>query len=180
MALFNVTIDSYSIGQVLRSGRRVQRLPFDGASVSTTTTLVTLRAPQYGIPLAEKIAWLRTLLPNGTPRYIGFFTTMPARNGLGGVEAVGSGYVRVAHSSWRDLLLGTHVARRINSGLLEFAPLTDDLTLVGWGAWDSSDLDATLKAFGLLRNPDGQPRIFDVGVNDTLRWNDGELQIGIQ
>jgi hypothetical protein len=151
---------------------------FDIAPGTNTTTIISLRAPQYGIPLSARQAFLAQQLPNGTPSYVGLFTSMPTRAGVGGTEASGSGYARVAHSSWRSSVFGGFVARRHNNGEIRFGALTGDLTVVGWGAWDAA-ADGNLLAFGLLRDDDGNARVWELAELDTPGWPDGLLIVGI-
>lgn len=149
------------------------------APVITVTEVISLRPPQYGLPLVDRHAALADALPNGESRWIALFTTMPNRAGVGGVEASGSGYARVEHTSWRPLTVGGFIARRANVGEVVFATLTDDLTVIGWGAYDA-DVDGNLKAFGLLRNVGGKALTFELAAGDDPTFLDGELQIGIQ
>lgn len=168
------------IRQLLSGARIITRPLLDIApGEDSDAVVVSLRPPQYGIPLATRVAWMREVLPNGTPRYIGLFTSMPSRAGVGGTEASGSGYARVMHQSWRDVIVGGFAARRANSGAIRFAALTDDLDVIGWGAWDASS-GGTLRAFGLLRNSDSVARVFHLAAGDTPGWNDGELQVVVQ
>ena len=150
-----------------------------GGPTITTLKVVTLRAPQFGFTLADREDFLTQQLPNGVDRFIALFTTMPDRAGLGGIEALGGGYVRVAHQSWRGIVVANFIARRANVGAVVFPTLTDDLTVVGWGAFDAV-LSGNIKAFGLLRNADGKARVFDLASGDDPTFLDGELQVGIQ
>lgn len=155
------------------------RPPLDVIEVEHEAEVISLRSPQYGIPLAQRVAWMRELLAHGTPYYVGMFTGMPTRAGTGGVEASGASYARVAHSDWRDVIVGGFVARRANSGQIRFAALSGDLSVIGWGIWDTIT-GGTLRAFGLLRNSDGQSRIFHLASGDTPGFTDGALQVGLQ
>lgn len=164
--------------QLLFDDFLLQAPAFDLLPGSNTTTIVSLRTPQYGIPLAARQAFLAQQLPNGVASYVGLFTSMPTRAGVGGTEASGSGYARVSHASWRSSVHAGFVARRHNNGEVRFAALTDDLTVVGWGAWNAAS-GGTLLAFGLLRNEDGDARVWELAALDTPGWPDGELVVGI-
>ncbi len=150
-----------------------------GALATTVTNIISLRPPQFGFPLAARQEFMIQQLPNGVDRYIALFSTMPDRAGRGGVEAVGSGYVRVVHDAWRNIVVGGFIARRANVGEVIFATLTGDLTVVGWGAYDLA-VGGELQAFGLLRNADSKARVFDLALGDDPTFLDGELQVGIQ
>lgn len=149
------------------------------APVITVTEVLSLRTPQYGLPLVDRHACLADALPNGESRWIALFSVMPSRAGVGGTEASGSGYARVEHTSWRPLTVGGFIARRANVGEVVFPTLTDDLKVIGWGAYDA-EVDGNLRAFGLLRNVDGKARTFELGAGDDPTFLDGELQVGIQ
>jgi len=169
---------------ITSTGRAAGQLGHDhrgaiGAPTVIVTQILSLRPPQFGIPLAAREAFLVQQLPNGIPSFIALYSTMPDRAGVGGVEAVGSGYARVSHSNWRGLVVGGFIARRTNVGDVVFAALTGDLTVVGWGAYDAA-VDGELLAFGLLRNADGKARTFDLATGDDPTFLNGELQVGIQ
>lgn len=147
--------------------------------VTPPTVVVPLRTPQYGIPLAARQTFLTAQLPNGGPTYAALFSTMPDRAGVGGVEAAGSGYARVAHTAWVNSTLEGFVARRANVGAVTFATLTGDLTVVGWGIYDAPTA-GNLLAFGLLRNVDGKAHVFSLASGDEPAFQDGQLILGIQ
>ena len=146
------------------------------AEIQIVETIVPVRPPQFGIPVAQKRAVLRQLLPNGSDSYVGLFTTMPELDGTGGVEASGSGYARVVHSTWYDSIVG-HVATRLNLGAIRFAALTAGLTVRGWGVWDGAD---DLVAFGPTRNADLRPRAFSLVATDEPGFTSGALRVRIQ
>lgn len=154
----------------------MRRQLLDTVEVEDTAQVVSLRSPQYGIPLQQRLTWLRALVPNGSPSYVGLFTAMPTRAGTGGSEAAIS---RVAHSTWRDVVVGGFVARRANSGEVRFDALAADLSVIGWGIWNASSAGGLL-AFGLLRNSDGQSRIFNLASGDSPVFTDSSLQWGLQ
>lgn len=149
----------------------------DPLTVEVPGPATVVRPPQYGIPLALRQSWLTASVPSGSPSEVGLFSSMPDRAGIGGTECSGSGYARVSHSAWRNSPISGYIARRANTGPIEFATLTGDLTAIGWGIWNGS---GTLVAFGLLRNADGLPQIFSLAAGDQPRFSDGELQWGIQ
>lgn len=164
--------------QIFTGATVMRRQLLDIGFTAPTTEIVTIRTPQYGLPLAQRVAFLHDLLPNGgDTRRIGFFRTLPNRAGTGGVECSGSGYARVVHNSWRDVILGGYIARRANSGEILFAELTGDLITTGWGIWDDDDI---LRAFGPHRNDDGSTRAWELGAGDQPRYGDGSLQVGVQ
>lgn len=172
--LYGQTIETPQLSRDIK--RYISRPALDVVVASDSVEVVSLRAPQYGIPLAQRLAWLRALLPNGTAAYVGLYTAMPSRAGVGGVQA---GLTRVAHSDWRDVVVGGFVARRANSGEVRFATLAADLTVVGWGVWNALT-NGDLLAFGILRNSDGQSRTFNLGAGDDPVFTDGSLQVGLQ
>lgn len=163
---------------VFPNGVPIQRPYLDTAITTTTVEVISLRPPQYGIPLSQRTLLLRQLLPNnGANRHVGLFRTLPSRAGVGGSECSGSGYARITHNTWRDVIVGGFVARRANSGEILFTELTGDLISVGWGIWDDDDV---LRCFGPHRNEDGSIRIWEMGNTDQPRFGDGSLQVGIQ
>lgn len=141
-------------------------------------TAVTFQTPGLCLPVSVKRDLLATVLPNGTPRYIGLFSSMPSSAGVGGTELSGSGYDRVAHSTWSTAVAG-HVVRRMNVGAVQFPLLTGDLSARGWGAWDAAS-GGNLMAFGYIRNAGGQPVIMTFAANDEPRFLPLELVAGIQ
>ena len=161
---------------VFRSSIAVSRPSLDTLAV---VEVVALRPAQYGIPLAQRRTFLQTLLPNGSPSYVGLFTTAPDRAGLGGVEVSGGTYARTAHSVWRHATIGGFVARRSNGGEVRLPTVTQVIVAQGWGAWDAAT-GGNLVAFGLLRAVDLQARIFTFAVGDTPVFGDGLLRTGIQ
>lgn len=174
-----VAAPNEQIGPVVFPGPTIMvRQTLDIGVSSSVVEIVSLRTPQYGIPLAQRVAFMHQLLPSGgDARHVGLFSSMPTRAGVGGTECSGSGYARVTHNLWRDVIVGGFVARRANSGEILFAALTGDLVAVGWGVWNDDD---ELQTFGLLRNEDGSARIWEMGVGDQPRFGDGTLQAGIQ
>ena len=141
--------------------------------------IVALQQPQFGIPLADRLQFLTDQVPNGSDSYVALFTTLPNRAGVGGVEATGSGYARVAHNAWVNGVVADFIARRRNVGQVTFPALTDDLTVIGWGIYDAA-VAGNLRAFGVLRNADSQPRVFSLASGDQPQFLSGELQFGIQ
>ena len=68
----------------------------------------------------------------------GLFTVLPADDGTGGTEAVGSSYARVARtaSDANFSLAGDQVA---NAAEVQFPLLTGNIgEVVGWGVWDNA------------------------------------------
>jgi hypothetical protein len=142
--------------------------------------LIQVRAPQFGIPLYAKQRVLQEQLPSGAARYVGLFSSMPDRAGVGGVEAFGSGYGRVLHSSWTNEVIGGFIARRTNEGAIEFQPLTGNLRVIGWGIWDAPTL-GLIQALGLLRiEGTGNPLVFSLENTDIPRFSSHALTVGIQ
>lgn len=95
-----------------------------------------------GASNAEESRLLGLSLPQGTDVWIALFTTMPDADGVGGVEAAGSSYARVAHQDWVTSVResdGVSFTERRNNGDIEFPTLTGALDgVVGWGAYDAS------------------------------------------
>jgi len=123
---------------------------------------------------------LEGVLPAATTLYLGFFTVLPtARDGTGGTEATGSGYARIGHGVWVNLLEGG-ASKRANSGAVTFAALTDDLPgIIGVGLWDAVSA-GTLKYFGPTRNASGNVVTFNFLNTDQPRFLDQEFKIGIK
>lgn len=61
---------------------------------------------------------LSLLLPNGTNRYIGLFSSVPGPSG-GGTELTAAGYARVACNAWTEITEGDDIGRA-NSNAIEF------------------------------------------------------------
>lgn len=93
---------------------------------------------------------------------IGLFTTMPADDGTGGVEATGSSYARVAVAAL-DANFAIASDQVTNVAEIQFPLLTGSLLeVVGWGVWDNG---------GTLRwaQPAGDlPVAFVAAADDTL------------
>ena len=185
MAQQNVSVPSSGqqvpLDQHLVAGARIISRPLldVAASEEASVTIVSLRSPQYGLPLAQRLAFLRTLVPNNGSTYVGLFAVMPARSGIGGTECSGSSYARVLHQAWREVVVAEFVARRANVGEIRLPQLTGDLEAAGWGIWSAST-GGTLLAFGLTRQANGQATVFEFAQDDTPRFISGELQFGIQ
>ena len=175
MADFGARGVTGTAGRASLAGRDHRGSVNSGETVSTPVTVI---APGLGIPAVEKRACLAALLPNGTTRYIALFTGLPDAEGLGGVEASGSGYARVALSAWA-FEQAEHVVRRVNNSQVVFPTLTGDLSVIGWGVFDAA-VDGDLKAFGRTRTAGGAPLIFSLANGDVPRFLVGELKVGIQ
>lgn len=148
------------------------------ASTELIENAVTFLAPGLCLPVTVKREILATYLPNGTPRYVGMFSSMPNSAGVGGTELSGSGYARVSHSSWTTAVVG-HVVRRMNVGEVQFAALTGNLSARGWGIWDAAS-GGNLVAFGYIRTAGGQPVIMSFAATDEPQFLPMELIAGIQ
>lgn len=135
----------------------------------------SVRPPQYGIPLWAKRQLLEQLAPNGGQRWVGLFTAMPDFEGEGGDEST---IGRVLHTAWRNRGL-LNVARRINTGAIEFPELAEPIGIVGFGVWDAQT-DGTLQAFGLLRTNAGLPKVYYLNPGEVPRFPDAALKFGIQ
>ena len=118
-------------------------------------------------------------LPNGTARYVGFFTVEPtADDGTGGTEATGSGYARKSHSAWTTTTVG-EVTYGINNGAVTFTALTADLEdIVAWGVWDAAS-GGNLIAFGPLLDVAGNEITQTFTSGNNPQFPDGELKVGI-
>lgn len=127
---------------------------------------------QSGLTLA-----LSAVLPNATNRYIALLTTLPSDNTPTGlVEATGSSYARVAHSSWVDATSGNDRLRK-NSGTITFPVLTGALSgVVGWAAFSASS-GGTCYAYGPLVNSSDVPITKNFILGDQPRFSDQELHL---
>lgn len=123
-------------------------------------------------------AALTALLPNGTNRYVALFTTMPAADGSGAVEAAGSSYARVACSAWINATV-SGITYRKNNGAVAFTALTGALSgVVGWGIYDAST-SGNLIAFGYVRDVGGTAVTKNFVSTNQPRFLDQELKIGV-
>lgn len=95
---------------------------------------------------------LAAAIPNGTSVYVGLLTQMPLdATGAGLIEAAGSGYARIAFSTWLTTN-STSGSIRTNSGAITFAALSAALAgIVGFGIW-SAITGGNLIACGLVNN----------------------------
>lgn len=119
---------------------------------------------------------LTAALANGTPRYVALFTTNPGSDGVGAVEATGSGYGRASHSAWIDAVVAG-VTYRKNDGTIEWAEVTGILAgIVGWGIYTASS-GGSLLAFGPVRDVDGNEVTRNLAARDMARFLDQELQV---
>lgn len=133
-----------------------------------------------GLTVLSKQTALAAVLPSGTDVYVGFFTIVPTDDTpTGGTEATGSGYARVAHNTWTNSTVGDDVYR-VNSGAVEFAALSADLTGInGWGIWDAAT-SGNLLAYGPILDVGGnevEDKTFTSG--NQPRFVSGELQVGV-
>lgn len=119
------------------------------------------------------------ILPNGTNRYVGYFTTLPtADDGTGGVEATGSGYARKVHAAWLNTAAAP-ITYRVNNGAIEFTALTADLEdIVGWGIWDAAAA-GNMIAFGPLLDSGGNEITKTFTSGNQPRFPDQELKVGL-
>lgn len=134
-----------------------------------------------GITVAEAKRYFSDAIPNGSNVYVGLFTTLPAADGTGGVEATYDSYARVAHSTWLSKTIATSTVRRENIGAVEMIALGlggADQTIVGWGIWDAST-SGNLRHWGPLRSASGVEAPQTITVGDQIRWTEGTLQIQI-
>lgn len=126
---------------------------------------------------AEALA-LAYLLPGGTNKYVALFTTMPAEDGTGAVEATGGTYARIAHSTWINEVVDG-VTYRKNNGTIEFAVLTANISgVVGWGIYDALTV-GNLIAFGEILGPSGDAITRNYVIGDLIRFSDQDLKIGL-
>ena len=94
--------------------------------------------------------------------HLGLFTTMPADDGTGGVEATGSSYARVAKAA-SDANFNQASDQVTNVAEIQFPLLTGSLPeIVGWGVWDNG---------GVLRwaQPAGDLPVAFVAAADATR-----------
>lgn len=168
-----------SVGPSIQQGARPIRRLLTQIVGATEFEIVSLRTPQFGIPLAQRRTMLQNLVANGQPSYAGFFSASPARDGTGGVEVSAPAYARVAHSLWRHQTVAQYIARRTSIGEIRFPTVTVSYTGQAWGLWDAAT-GGNLLAFGLLRGTNLQARTFTFQVGDTPVFGDGLLRFGIQ
>lgn len=119
---------------------------------------------------------LAAMLPSGTDRWVGFFTTVPT-DSVAGTEATGSGYARIANDAWVNKSSGG-IVYRTNSEAIELAVLTADLDGInGWGIWDAVS-GGNLIVWGPIHNMDGDEvsdKTYKSGY--TPRFGKGELRV---
>jgi hypothetical protein len=133
-----------------------------------------------GLTVLSKQTALASILPGGTDVYVGLFTELPTDDApTGGVEATGSGYARVVHSTWTNTTVNDDVYR-VNNGAVEFAALSADLTGInGWGIWDASS-SGNLLAYGpILDVSDNEVSDKTFTSGNQPRFVGGELKVGL-
>lgn len=122
------------------------------SEITSESAFEVVRGDYLGLTLARRRAVLEAELPYGTEWFVGLFTEMPDRTGLGGVEV---DLARVSISRWVTVIRGAN-ARRTNARALTWGALASEATLVGWGVWTAAT-EGELRAFDFLRNDDFDP-----------------------
>lgn len=135
--------------------------------------LVPRRSDHLGLTLDHRRTILAEQLPSGTRLYVGLFTIMPDRTGVGGTEVSMPNYRRAEIEEWMSVDVGAQV-QRTNGITLLWPVFTEAAVLVGWGAWDAMS-GGILRAFGWLRAESEDPITFPVGVGSSPGVPVGEL-----
>jgi len=128
----------------------------------------------YGKQLAFEGA-----LPNDTEFFVGLLTTVPTDDaGTGLVEATGSGYARIGHSTWLSIVDSSEWYR-VNKDAVELAVLTSDLTgILGWGIW-TLGAGGSLVAWGSLVDVDSNSVTRTYKSGDQPRFISQEIRVGV-
>lgn len=139
-------------------------------------TTVVIDDLGLGFPLATKAGWVNTEIA-GT-LYAALFTTTPAADGSGGVEAADGNYARVEHAAWASATV-SGVPRRSNDGTIAFPATAGAETYSGWGLYDAAT-NGDLVAFGAFVDSEGDPTTVEVGAGEILRFLNGQLAVGVR
>lgn len=132
-----------------------------------------------GITVYEAKRYFDDAMPNGTDVYVGLFTSLPAKDGTGGVEADYTSYARVAHQDWLSQVINTATVRRSNVGAVEMVAVglgDPGQTVVGWGIWDALT-GGNLIHWGPLKDASGNVVTKALVVGDQVRWTEGTLKV---
>ena len=119
---------------------------------------------------------LNNRIQNGVTHYVALLTTMPSSNGIGAVEVSGSGYARVAWSSWIDETIDSVLYRK-NNGTIEFPVLTAPVSAVVGFAVYSTSTAGDILAWGTFRNSDDDEVYKNFFAGEMPRFIDQELKI---
>lgn len=139
------SVGASSIGGVLGHGT-------PDASITSDEALASRRPDHLGLTLERRKAVLATELPYGTTFYIGLFSEMPDRRGIGGTQVA---LDRVPIDRWVSVVRGAAV-HRTNAISLQWGPIADSVTVLGWGAWTAAT-DGVLRVFDFLRTDLDEP-----------------------
>ncbi len=117
------------------------------------------------------------VLPTGTNKFVALLTTLPtARDGTGLVEATGSGYARIAISSWNTTNVTPDTIRK-NGAAITYAALSGTLSgIVGWAIYSAVTV-GNLIAFGALVDSDNNLVTRNFSSGDQPRFAVGELEL---
>jgi len=116
---------------------------------------------------------LESRIPNGTDSDIALFTTLPDRQGNGGIEVSAGWYAREAAQDWYTEVLGGVNVRRVNAAEIAFPNATADITIVGWGLYGNGS--NTLRYWGPLRDANGNITPVALTSGDSLVWSAGDF-----
>jgi hypothetical protein len=131
-------------------------------------------SPSYGIILPRRLAWLESLIPNGSAIEIGLLTELPDISGVGGVELSGSGYASVVCTGWESRVLDSTRIERRTTVDVRFPTLTSAVEVIGWQMLDPLGV---MIAFGRLRTEGGTPRAVQFNASDTPIFASGDLRV---
>jgi hypothetical protein len=168
-------VEGFGSGLWMGTGGANIHLPACEGGGLVENAFVARREDHLGLPLVWRISILEAHLPNGTSLYLGFFTDLPDRRGLGGVELAVSGSDRQLITTWTTT---TEVAsaRRVNASSVIWPEpgLGEAATIIGWGLWDAVT-DGDLRAFDFTRSDGGKPRTFTFAPGDRPAVGAGEV-----
>lgn len=131
-----------------------------------------------GLTHAGQLLALDAVLPVAAARWIALFTTLPGRDGTGGVEAAGSGYARVSIAAWTDTVAAGRT-ERANAAVVQFPELTGDLLgVVGWGVF-TAGVGGTLTWIGELRDANGVAVVRNFALGNIPTFSAGDLTLEV-
>ncbi len=170
-------VEGFGLGLWMATGGGDIHFPACEGGGLVENAFVARREDHLGLPLVWRISILEAHLPNGTSLYLGFFTDLPDRRGLGGVEltTIVTGGDRQLIDTWTTT---TEVAsaRRVNASSVIWPEpgLGQAATIIGWGLWDAP-AKGDLRAFDFTRTDAGKPRTFTFAVGDRPAVGAGEV-----
>lgn len=135
-----------------------------------------------GLSVLSTKDWMSTELPAGVDRWVALFTTLPRKDGTGGIEISDAWYARIAHQTWITEVVDEDLVRRKNSTSITFASNSSGapVTVVGWGVFDedgSLGNEGTLRAWGPTRSAGGVEQPYTIPDGDTPSFVSFSLQV---